>query len=132
MRRLLLAVLAAVALVVTGCSGNTTAVVESPAATASAQGVSGLPTVALSALPEEAQQTYELILEGGPYPYRQDDQVFGNREGNLPDEDYGWYREYTIPTPGSPDRGAQRFVVSEDEVFFYTDDHYDSFSEVIP
>ena len=62
----------------------------------------------------------------------QDDAVFGNREGNLPDEDYGWYREYTVDTPGSSDRGARRFVVGEDGTYYYTDDHYQSFSEVIP
>lgn len=94
-------------------------------------GVSGLPVIALADLPPEAQETYEIIWDGGPYRYRQDDQIFGNREGNLPKAEYGWYREYTVETPGSPDRGARRFVVSEDNVFFYTDDHYDSFSEVI-
>ncbi|MCB9427428.1 MAG: ribonuclease N1 [Actinobacteria bacterium] len=92
---------------------------------------SGLPTVALRDLPSEAQQAHRLILDGGPYPYPQDDGVFGNREQNLPGQEYGWYREYTIVTPGSPDRGAQRFVVGQDGVFFYTDDHYDSFREVI-
>ena len=133
MRRLLLAALAALVVLLTGCGGQSgTATVESTAASqAASQGVSGLPTVALTELPAEAQQTYELVMEGGPFPYRQDDQVFGNREGVLPPEEYGWYREYTIPTPGSPDRGAQRFVVGDDDVFFYTDDHYDSFSEVI-
>ena len=95
------------------------------------EGTSGLPTVALSTLPTEAQRTYVLILDDGPYPYPQDDQVFGNREGILPDEPNGWYREYTVPTPGSPDRGARRFVVGEDGVVFYTDDHYDSFREVV-
>lgn len=92
---------------------------------------SGLPTVALRDLPGEAQQAQRLILDGGPYPYPQDGGVFGNREQNLPRQEYGWYREYTIVTPGSPDRGARRFVVGEDGVFFYTDDHYDSFREVI-
>lgn len=133
MRRLVLAALAALAVLLTGCGGSgQTATVETTAVSqAASQGVSGLPTVPLSELPAEAQQTYELVMDGGPFPYRQDDQVFGNREGNLPPEEYGWYREYTIPTPGSPDRGAQRFVVGEDDVFFYTDDHYNSFSEVI-
>lgn len=94
-------------------------------------GSSGLPTVALTDLPLEAQQTYALIAAGGPYPYRQDGQIFGNREGLLPWGDYGWYREYTVETPGSADRGARRFVVSEDRLFYYTDDHYDTFREVI-
>jgi ribonuclease T1 len=98
---------------------------------AAGQGDSGLPTVALTTLPAEAQRTYLLILDDGPYPYPQDDQVFGNREGILPAEPNGWYREYTVPTPGSPDRGARRFVVGEDGAVFYTDDHYDSFREVV-
>lgn len=140
MRRILL-VVAAVLWALTGCSSGsaspTATVTETVTVTAGAtpaetQATSGLPTVALSSLPPEAQQTYELIEQGGPYPYRQDDAVFGNRERNLPDEDYGWYREYTVITPGSGDRGARRFVVGEDGTYFYTDDHYNSFSEVIP
>ena len=105
----------------------------SPTATVVSDGRStdsGLPTVRLANLPLEAQQTHALILEGGPFEYSQDGQVFGNRERILPQKDYGWYREYTVETPGSDDRGARRFVVGEDQVFFYTDDHYDSFSEV--
>jgi ribonuclease T1 len=120
-RRLLLLLLGAV-LLVSGCTTTASDTV----------GRSGLPMVALTDLPPQAQQTYDLIRRGGPYPYRQDDEVFGNREGLLPDEEYGWYREYTVETPGSDDRGARRFVVGEDDTFFYTDDHYASFSEVIP
>ncbi len=106
----------------------------SPTATVVSDGQSsdsGLPVVRLASLPIEAQQTHALILEGGPFQYPQDGQVFGNRERILPQEDYGWYREYTVETPGSDDRGARRFVVGQDQVFFYTDDHYDSFSEVV-
>ncbi|MEZ5186624.1 MAG: ribonuclease domain-containing protein [Candidatus Nanopelagicales bacterium] len=95
-------------------------------------GRSGLPAIALDQLPSEAQQTYEIVLQGGPFEYPQDGDVFGNREGLLPEQDYGWYREYTVVTPASGDRGARRLVVGEDGVFFYTDDHYDSFREVIP
>ncbi|MBE9374411.1 ribonuclease [Saccharopolyspora sp. HNM0983] len=83
--------------------------------------------VDLSALPPEAADTVGLIEQGGPYPYPQDDEVFQNREGILPDCDDGYYREYTVETPGSPDRGARRFVVGEGGEFFYTDDHYESF-----
>lgn len=127
MKRALLACLA-VLLALTACASSTTGTTAS----SDAQGVSGLPTVALSSLPPGAQAAYEVIEQGGPYRYRQDDAVFGNREGILPKEEYGWYREYTVETPGSPDRGARRFVVGEDGTYFYTDDHYDSFSEVIP
>ena len=114
-----------------GCAADTAVVSPTADVQSVQEGVSGLPTVDVDRLPREAQETYILILDGGPYPYRQDDQVFGNREGLLPQQDYGWYREYTVPTPGSSDRGARRFVVGEDDVFFYTDDHYDSFREVL-
>jgi ribonuclease T1 len=125
-RRLLVALLAG--LLLAGCS-QVAQPATSPATPAT--GVSGLPTVGLADLPPEAQQTYGLIQQGGPYPYRQDDAVFGNRERILPPQEYGWYREYTVVTPGSDDRGARRLVVGEDGTSFYTDDHYDSFSEVL-
>ncbi|NNE73141.1 MAG: guanine-specific ribonuclease N1 and T1 [Acidimicrobiales bacterium] len=91
---------------------------------------SELPTVSIDELPPEALDTLILIRNGGPYPYRQDDGVFQNREGILPDHPRGHYREYTIETPGSPDRGARRFVVGERGEIYYTDDHYSSFREV--
>lgn len=80
-------------------------------------------------LPVEALATIELIRQGGPFPYRQDGKTFGNREGLLPDEAGGYYREYTVPTPGSPDRGARRIVTggSPPSAWYYTDDHYRSF-----
>ena len=133
LRSVVAAVFVLLATLVAGCSADTATPVTTPtvAAEAARGGVSGLPTVDIDGLPREAQETYVLILDGGPYPYRQDDQVFGNREGILPDEDFGWYREYTVETPGSSDRGARRFVVGEDGTFFYTDDHYDRFREVV-
>jgi ribonuclease T1 len=94
--------------------------------------VGDLPTVAVADLPAEARRTYRLVLDGGPYPYPRDDQVFGNREGLLPAAEPGWYREYTVPTPGSADRGARRLVVADDGTAYYTDDHYASFREVLP
>lgn len=123
MRRLLAFALTAL-LLLTGCASS--------APDTAGSGTSGLPTAALTDLPREAQQTYDLIVRGGPYPYSKDGAVFGNREGLLPQQDYGWYREYTVQTPGSGDRGARRFVVGEDDTAFYTDDHYESFREVIP
>ena len=131
-RSVVAAVVVLLAALTAGCSADTAAPpVASASALVAAAGTSGLPSVALTELPVEAQETYEVILDGGPYPYSQDDRVFGNREGILPEQDYGWYREYTVETPGSADRGARRFVVGEDDVFFYTDDHYDSFREVL-
>ena len=71
---------------------------------------SGLRVVALADLPREAQATVALIDQGGPFPYAQDGVTFGNYEGVLPAHPRGWYREYTVRTPGEPDRGPRRIV----------------------
>ncbi len=93
--------------------------------------VSGLPWVDESALPAQARQTLALVARGGPYPFpRSDDQPFGNREGLLPSRPAGYYREYTVSTPGETDRGPRRVVVGRDGDVYYTDDHYDSFRRV--
>lgn len=89
-------------------------------------------TVAFSALPAEARSTHELIRSGGPFPYSKDGTVFGNRERLLPSRKRGDYREYTVPTPQSRDRGARRIVCAGTvpavpEACYYTDDHYASF-----
>ncbi len=89
---------------------------------------SGLPIVALADLPAEAADTVRLIDRGGPFPYGQDDATFENREGLLPDRPGGYYREYTVPTPGSSDRGARRIVAGRDGEMYWTSDHYDSFA----
>jgi guanyl-specific ribonuclease Sa len=80
-------------------------------------------------LPDEAGDTIALIRRGGPYPHRQDGSVFGNREGHLPRKPRGWYREYTVATPGLGHRGARRIVTGGDppSEWYYTADHYDSF-----
>jgi ribonuclease T1 len=90
------------------------------------------PTVALATLPEQAQQTYRLVLSGGPFPYQKDGTVFGNRERRLPGKARGYYREYTVPTPGAGNRGARRIICggpqpTEPDACFYTADHYASF-----
>jgi ribonuclease T1 len=100
---------------------------------AGAVGVSGLPVVTVAELPPEALDTLIRIQAGGPFRYEQDGGTFQNREGLLPDQPLGYYTEYTVETPGSDDRGARRFVVGgELEVLYWTDDHYDSFREVVP
>lgn len=86
--------------------------------------------VALSNLPPEATDTVELIDQGGPFPYPQDGTVFQNREGILPACATGYYHEYTVKTPGSPDRGARRIVTGDAGEHFYTGDHYASFQLV--
>lgn len=91
---------------------------------------SGLPHVAVGDLPSEARDVLDAIARGGPYEYPQDDQVFFNREGRLPDQGRGYYREYTVPTPGESDRGARRLVVGRDGDVYYTPDHYRTFRQV--
>ena len=94
--------------------------------------------IALSALPAEARQTLALIKRGGPFPYRKDGVAFGNREKHLPQREHGYYREYTVPTPGERDRGARRIVagrgakgdVATSGEYYYTDDHYRSFRRI--
>jgi ribonuclease T1 len=91
---------------------------------------SAMQEVAVAALPQEARKALELIRRGGPYPYRQDGRVFGNREKHLPLKSRGYYREYTVPTPGAHDRGARRIVTGRDGEYYYTDDHYGSFRRI--
>jgi len=93
--------------------------------------------VALGALPAQAQETHQLVLKGGPFPYSKDGISFGNRERQLPPKSRGYYREYTVKTPGSRDRGARRIVCggeppTKPEICYYTDDHYASFRPIAP
>jgi len=91
-----------------------------------------LPSVALTDLPPEAASTVDLIRAGGPFPYDRDGIVFENREGLLPDERSGYYREYTVPTPGASDRGARRIIVGSGGELYWTGDHYRSFERISP
>jgi len=92
--------------------------------------------VNLSALPIEAQQTELLIRSGGPFPFAKDGSVFGNRERLLPRQNRGYYREYTVKTPGSQGRGARRIVCSgleaaKPQACYYSADHYASFRRIV-
>ena len=94
-----------------------------------------LTTVQLAALPSEARQTEELIRKGGPFAYAKDGSVFGNRERLLPAGPRGYYREYTVKTPGARDRGARRIVCggsqpTKPDACYYTGDHYASFARI--
>ncbi len=91
----------------------------------------GLPAIAVDRLPPEAWDTIALIDRGGPFPYQKDGATFGNRERLLPRQPSGYYREYTIITPGSADRGARRIVAGDAGELYYTDDHYASFRRVV-
>jgi ribonuclease T1 len=87
--------------------------------------------IRLRDLPAEARHTVDLIRKGGPFPYQRDGAVFGNREKLLPARERGWYREYTVKTPGARDRGARRIVAGRDGTLYYTHDHYRSFQRIL-
>lgn len=91
---------------------------------------SGLPFVDLDSLPPEAAETVALIGSDGPFPYDQDGAIFQNREGILPDQPASYYHEYTVETPGLPDRGARRIVTGAAGQLYWTDNHYDSFHRI--
>jgi ribonuclease T1 len=103
----------------------------SATATPRVQSVSGLPTIRYQNLPKQAKETIALIEQGGPFPFERDGITFQNRERILPREPDGYYREYTVITPGSRDRGARRIVAGARGELYYTDDHYETFREVI-
>jgi ribonuclease T1 len=83
-----------------------------------------------SQLPPEAHHTLALIRSKGPFPYAKDGSVFGNREGLLPRQPRGYYREYTVKTPGQRTRGARRIVAGRGGELYYTEDHYNRFRRI--
>jgi ribonuclease T1 len=107
-------------------------------ASACAREAPQLRDIALADLPTQARDTLVLIRKGGPFPYRKDGATFGNFEKRLPPRARGYYREYTVPTPGARDRGARRIVagvgtggdVRTSGEYYYTEDHYRSFRRI--
>ncbi|WP_415037090.1 ribonuclease domain-containing protein [Azonexus sp.] len=86
--------------------------------------------IAAAQLPTEARQTLALIKQGGPFPYPRDGIVFNNFEKRLPPQARGYYREYTVKTPGRRDRGPRRIVAGKAAEYYYTEDHYASFRRI--
>jgi ribonuclease T1 len=93
-------------------------------------------TMSVAELPRQGAETYRQIFQGGPFAYEKDGTVFGNRERLLPAHKRGYYREYTVPTPGARNRGTRRIVcggpATTPEVCYYTADHYASFRKIVP
>lgn len=93
-------------------------------------------TLSVAELPRQGVQVYGLIRQGGPFAYEKDGVVFGNRERLLPIQKRGYYREYTVPTPNSRDRGVRRIVCGGQamapDTCYYTADHYASFRRIVP
>ncbi len=88
---------------------------------------SAIRRVSLNQLPPEAKTTLGLIQRGGPYPQK-DGTVFSNFQKRLPVAARGYYREYTVPTPGARNRGARRIIASQQREYYYTGDHYATFA----
>ena len=93
-------------------------------------------SVAATGLPVQGIEVMSLIRQGGPFRYEKDGTVFGNRERLLPGQKRGYYREYTVPTPGLSHRGARRIVCGgqqpkRPDACFYTEDHYSSFRLIV-
>ena len=127
---LLAGVLAALAIGVFGLlDGATTTTADRPD-DATTDPTSGRPWVAEPDLPAEARDTLDLIDAGGPFPHDEDDRTFFNREGLLPAEREGYYREFTVETPGEDDRGARRIVTGAEGEYYWTSDHYASFERI--
>jgi ribonuclease T1 len=82
-------------------------------------------------LPAEARTALERVKKGGPFPYPNDARTFNNREARLPIRSRGYYREYTVRTPATRDRGARRIVAGRGGEFYYSDDHYRTFKRII-
>jgi len=113
----------ALALALAACGASTSA---RPSAS-----VTGSATISAARLPAEARTTLRLIAQGGPYPYPQDGVTFQNRERLLPREPSGYYREFTVPTPGANDRGARRIIAGKNGELYYTPDHYRTFLIIV-
>lgn len=100
-----------------------------------ASAANGISTITAAELPPQGRETLALVRSGGPFPYEKDGTVFGNRERLLPAHKRGYYREYTVRTPGSRDRGVRRLVCGGEarlpDVCYYSNDHYTSFREIV-
>ena len=90
-----------------------------------------IPEVEASALPPEVKTTIYLISIGGPYPHSKDGIVFKNLEKLLPLQPRGYYKEYTVATPGATDRGSRRLITGQNGEIYYTADHYNTFQSII-
>lgn len=93
-------------------------------------------TIAAAQLPPQGRKVLALIHQGGPFRHDKDGTVFRNRERLLPLEPRGYYREYTVRTPGVRHRGARRIVCgglvpTQPDACYYTEDHYASFRRIV-
>ncbi|ACU74850.1 guanine-specific ribonuclease N1 and T1 [Catenulispora acidiphila DSM 44928] len=127
----LVVLLLAILLALAGCGASSGKSSSSSASSSSLLKPAGMATVAEASLPAEARDVIKRIDDGGTFQYRQDGVTFQNRERRLPSEPSGYYREYTVVTPGAADRGARRLILGHNGELYYTPDHYRSFLWVV-
>lgn len=128
------AAIVALAMTLTATLGTALVQARSPASLSPTG--SALASVSLNKLPVQGQEVMDQIQQGGPFRYEKDGTVFGNRERLLPTARRGYYREYTVPTPGLNHRGARRIVCGGQkprvpDACYYTEDHYSSFRLIV-
>lgn len=126
---------AGLALVAALATSLSTMVVQARSSSSELPGAA-VASVAFTRLPPQGQEVMEQIRQGGPFRYEKDGTVFGNRERLLPRQKRGYYREYTVPTPGLRHRGARRIVCGGQQprvpdACYYTEDHYSSFRLIV-
>lgn len=127
-RSALLALLLTVIVALAGCgSGSSGKAASSKSSNSAAAKPAGMSAIPESSLPAEARDVIKRIDDGGTFQYGQDGVTFQNRERRLPAEPSGYYREYTVTTPGAADRGARRIILGRAGELYYTSDHYQSF-----
>jgi ribonuclease T1 len=128
--------LAAAALVFLLLNGGDSSNGDSASTTSDSTTAVSTATVSTTAVPADEHEAIGTALAtidaGGPFRHDQDGATFQNREGLLPPRAAGYYKEYTVETPGSDDRGARRLVIGAEGETFYTNDHYDSFIRIDP
>ena len=125
------------AVALTALAGLPTAALGWPAAAVARRATT---TIRAAELPPQGRQVLEEIRAGGPFEFRRDGIVFGNREGSLPQQRRGYYAEYTVPTPGARTRGARRIIAGRgttgdfrtSDEYYYTNDHYETFRRIVP
>jgi len=86
--------------------------------------------IAVAELSVEARDTLHAIKQGGPFAYPRDGVAFKNYERILPKQPRGYYREYTVKTPGARNRGARRIICGKPVECYYTADHYQTFKRI--
>ena len=126
----------ALATLVLAAAGTFLVQTKAPQSSPTALSGSAVASVSATGLPVQGIEVMSLIRQGGPFRYEKDGTVFGNRERLLPSQKRGYYREYTVPTPGLSHRGARRIVCGgqqpkRPDACFYTEDHYSSFRLIV-